>query len=762
MSKLTSACLILGLIGAATSARAQSAGWRSEIAADFGIPIGGCAIGDADPTRPGNEIVAVLRDGRILLVYREDGAWKHEQIARSPGEMIQVAIGDARPDLPGQEIVAVGVSRGREDDGGPGAALVIARRGKDWTIEKAFEDRALLHGVGVCEAGLVVAGYSERAHLLRRGPRDWTSELIAKLPGPGRSVVAARGGAAIACKDGALVLAREDKGRWSAREIDRRGAGRARIGASQGHIIASDDDGALSIIRGAAELAGVPEARRLIFQSEDKLRGAILADLDPTSPGLEAATATYTRSIVLLSPGAEAWTARVLANGKGRFHHLSCGELPGLSGLSLVGVTTSGQLVVVTRGPAIKEGRRKVARLERVSTAVPWPRGLVFAEGSLIALARGRHRRDGGPDASIPDRAGTLFKIDPGLAEPVVKGRLAGPEVRANGAVLVEPTAPPFRLWQPSAEPLGDRLTDRPYCTLAWDADSRNFIICGYSGIDSSKGRGFRKNATDSVLRYDLRSRRWRIIEAHDPSKVAAADQSAVVPNDSYPHHDPELEAAPHGWLNGPDGAEVAGRYLYVVAKDNSLLTRYDLRGIRRDPAAPPPPSRVVLRDRAPVRGRDGRVRVEAVAGHSSLAVWGGYLYIGFRTTSQVLRFPLREDGALARPVVGERVAQLAPYDAATRYGADLMDIAFSPRGELYISGGYNGVVWRVGAPDPARPFRSAESEPFLDLRALTGRPRAKCGNITFGPDGFLYLACGNNDVGPETRLRGVIYRARP
>ena len=40
-----------------------------------------------------------------------------------------------------------------------------------------------------------------------------------------------------------------------------------------------------------------------------------------------------------------------------------------------------------------------VVLLERITTAVPWPRGLVARDGELVVLARGRHRNAGGLDA---------------------------------------------------------------------------------------------------------------------------------------------------------------------------------------------------------------------------------------------------------------------------------------------------------------------------------------------------------------------------
>ncbi|MGE3164650.1 MAG: hypothetical protein AB7O52_07080 [Planctomycetota bacterium] len=400
-------------------------------------------------------------------------------------------------------------------------------------------------------------------------------------------------------------------------------------------------------------------------------------------------------------------------------------------------------------------------QLERVSTAVPWPRGLVLAEGKVVALARGRHRSAGGPDPTLEDHAGTLFVVDPEISEPVVRGGPVGRAVRENGRPWIAPTEPPFRLWRRSADTLADEVTDRPYCTLAWDPRSRNFFICGYSGIDVPGRARFRKNASDSVLRYDLRAQRWFVVESHDPSVVDSHSLTYTVPNTFYPHHDPRAEDPPHGWLNGPDGAVVAGRFLYVVAKDNSVMVQYDLQGVQQDSGAGAPPSCLVLGDRVIIADGEHR-EAQRVEGHSALEVWGGYLYVGFRTTSDIVRFRLLASGDLAEPLVGERVAQFEPYDPATGKSADLMDMAFNSRGELFVSIARHGQIWNIGRPDPDRVFRPGSGTPYVDLQGLTDNPDAKSGNIEFDREDRLYICCGNDDVGPDARIAGVIYRATP
>jgi len=399
--------------------------------------------------------------------------------------------------------------------------------------------------------------------------------------------------------------------------------------------------------------------------------------------------------------------------------------------------------------------------LERVTTAVPWPRGVRYIDGQLYALARGVHRSAGGPQDEIDDMAGTIFVIDPTISEPADPDRPVGEAVRGNARVLAAPTSPPFYVWDRRTPATLDTVTDRPYCMLVYDAPSRNFFVCGYSGIDLPGKPRFRKNASDSIHRFDLRSGRWKVVEAHDPSVVPASALAEDVDSSYYPHHDPARNAPPHGLVNGPCGAVVAGRFLYVGAKDNSALAQYDIAAIREDPEAPPPPGRYVF------EGSRGSARV-SVKGHGemtvngtcALAVHDGYLYAAFRTTSQILRFPLREDGGIPEPVQAEYVAQFARYDALKGGGsANIYDMAFDAAGRCYVSPGYDGAIYRF-TPDPDRLYDAASVpyEPYVDLGELVGAK--KSGNICFDDAGDLYV-CSGQDLTPGTATRGVIYRVR-
>ena len=386
--------------------------------------------------------------------------------------------------------------------------------------------------------------------------------------------------------------------------------------------------------------------------------------------------------------------------------------------------------------------------VERVTTKVPYPRGLVMLDGTLYVLCRGRVRGVGGVTAAIDDQAGTIYAVDPNVTEPITESTVGKP-VRENGKVFARPTSPPFKLWdRASNPPESDDNTDRPYCTLRYHAASHSFYICGFSGVDMKRTKAdpvaFSKNRTDVVLRYDMRDGRWHEVERH-----------AIGAGNRYPHHDPAENEPPHGRLNGPDNCLVVGNSLYVVAKDNSVLVRYDLAGVVKSPDAGPPDSEVVLGDRIEVAGQG----VERLLGHSALAHHDGWLYVATRTSSAVFR--VRMDGEVpVQPIVAQIVARFDPYDPRTGRSANLTDMDFDEQGRLYVVSAKPSRVYRF-APDPERPFdgRDGKSPPWADMAGLTENPAMKSENVLIH-NGWAYVTSGDG-YSYQKGADGTVYRVR-
>jgi hypothetical protein len=393
-------------------------------------------------------------------------------------------------------------------------------------------------------------------------------------------------------------------------------------------------------------------------------------------------------------------------------------------------------------------------RVERVTTAVPFPRGLAIHKGVLYVLARGRVREAGGADAHIDDQAGTIFAVDPNLSEPI-DHYPASTGVQTNAKIVAAPTQPPFKLLDRTKTPAtADRETDRPYCTLRFDALTQNFFICAFSGIDKPQGGAsvFSKNVNDGVLRYDTRTQKWYDVERHN-----------IEAGGNYPHHDVASHAPPHGWLNGPDNCLVVGWWLYAVSKENSLLVRYDLSDIQKNPEAPAPSGEVVLNHKLLIHENNSHTLREFY-GPSMLAWRDGFLYIGYRTSSVIVRVPMTPDGDISKPVIGQTVGLFDAYDSATQKGANLTDMCFGPEGDLYVISAQPSRVYRF-TPDNKNVFdgrtkKSTEkSNVWADLAMLTNNPKMKSENIFVDNNGHVYVTSG--DAYGNTPTGGTVYRIR-
>lgn len=345
--------VILPLLVCTALVGCRSTGWRDVVAYRSPVKLGGCAVGDVDPIWEGAEIAVVSRDGEVIVVRRDGQRWAHEVVARTGGELIQCAAGDVDPDSPGDELVAVGVAQGGEEDGGPGICVMIQRGAQGWRVVPLFRDTDLLHAVCIADldperAGneILVAGASRRAHVLYRDGDGWGAERACDLGGEGKGAVAFDRGAALACEDGSVrMVARgtspEDGPNWTCHVLDKAPSGQARIAAAGATLVLAGDDGVLALLDA--------RGRRAIYREPDRLRGAALADFDPSSSGLEAATVGYSGRITVLYLDAGGWHPEVVGNDPDRLHHLATGVLPTGASPAIVACGYSGQLHVVYR-----------------------------------------------------------------------------------------------------------------------------------------------------------------------------------------------------------------------------------------------------------------------------------------------------------------------------------------------------------------------------------------------------------------------------
>ena len=410
-----------------------------------------------------------------------------------------------------------------------------------------------------------------------------------------------------------------------------------------------------------------------------------------------------------------------------------------------------------------------MTKLEVLTTKIKWPRGLAFVDEELHVLARGLHRSDGGPNHKIEDHAGSIFKVDKSIRDQDLSN--PGQSVADNGVIVAPPTDAPFYLWDKNAEPkFLDRRTDRPYATLAYEPITKNFFICGYSGIDfrdSENNKSFRKNANDTIHRYSLEKQSWFGVECHNRQVVPEYRLGLWIKDSEvyYPHHDISKNPPPHGFLNGPDGLAAHHPFLFAVAKDNNVLVSYDILnmpdvGFNKNP---------FLNGKIIKSFGDKKVRVKGIEktisllGPSGVAVSetedGYFVYVSFRTTSKIVRYHV--DGATQEfEPIPDLIADFSNADVGK--GVDIIDIQFNQAGELFTSTAKLWGVWNVGIPNPQQPFMPDNTlRPTVDLQDLTGSD-TKCSNIAFDSDSSLYICSGfkGGSVFVATGYEGETYLA--
>lgn len=335
-------------------------GWAWTVAADLGEKLAACVLADVEPDSPGDEIVAVAESGKVWRVMYGDDGWDAELLATLPGEAVQIAAGDIDPARPGDELVTAGMATGPETDAGPGAAHVLFRGDAGWQVREMFAAPALLHAVAVTDMDptrdgveVLVAGFTEEARILALGVDGWDSLATIGLPGPGKNAVPHMEGAAVACSDGSVVhIYREPDGTWHLRSLAKRDGGAARLGSDDEHLLVARDDGTV-------ELVGA-NVGRIVHRESERMRGAVLANVDPGARGLEYVSAGYEGRVVVSSDDGDGRRSTTVVYDDGqKLHHLVAGPIWSVAGGNLL-VTCgfSGRLVVMGKvvEPVVDEG----------------------------------------------------------------------------------------------------------------------------------------------------------------------------------------------------------------------------------------------------------------------------------------------------------------------------------------------------------------------------------------------------------------------
>ena len=330
-------------------------GWMTEIVLDAGQRLNCCAIGDLDPDRGGEEIVAVTAGGQVYLAWRDGRTWDWEVIATTPGEVLACTIGDVRHDVPGNELVVVGAAGGAADPGAVGAAWCIHRSTEGWNRELILSGIAMLNGVCIGdfdsrdpENEVLFAGASRTVSIAHHRAGAWTSQIACELPGPARDVAAYWDGFVVACSDGHLAFRGwAEPERWAGQDVWR-GSGQTRLasfflpGHGMGFLLVARDDGALEFYAKGTDTFD----SEVIHREDRELSGAIIADLIPGYRLSEYATCGHSGRVTVVRSSELGWIPATIYEDEGRLLDLACGR-PTEAETSLATCGDSGLLVVL-------------------------------------------------------------------------------------------------------------------------------------------------------------------------------------------------------------------------------------------------------------------------------------------------------------------------------------------------------------------------------------------------------------------------------
>jgi hypothetical protein len=333
--------------------------WEHQILLESKHGMGGLAIGDLDSASTGNEVVTVNDAGEVWMVAQVDSTWKPELIHKGKGELIMCAVGDVDSRSPGKEFVGVGMVRGGESPDGPGQVLMLRKHDRRWIAESVFQDSHALHGVAVgdvsakCPGNEIVAcGFNHRVHLVYLDDDEWCAETIyvgnnrLKIAAVGDVLPEREGMEVLVCgSDGNVVALWEGKLGWCHEVVFSDRAGQSRIAHRGSKLLSGGDMGKVTLIR-RENRQWQPE---FVARDTGKIRGTVIADLDPAHAGVELYVCGYSRNVSQIVQDENGlWRSRTIFVAERPLHHLVAGDIdPSHSGEELITCGHEGKLIAL-------------------------------------------------------------------------------------------------------------------------------------------------------------------------------------------------------------------------------------------------------------------------------------------------------------------------------------------------------------------------------------------------------------------------------
>lgn len=150
--------------------------WKSEVIFTADGSIKKVVVDDFDTEHPGNEAVIVAKSKNVTEIYKEDGVWKNRVLHTAGFGVSRVAVGELDQSSPGKEIVA-------GDDGGN--AILLTGNGDSWESRILLTQTSKNRGVWIGDFNpdndgneLVVTGYEPKVYMVWGSGATWNKKLI--------------------------------------------------------------------------------------------------------------------------------------------------------------------------------------------------------------------------------------------------------------------------------------------------------------------------------------------------------------------------------------------------------------------------------------------------------------------------------------------------------------------------------------------------------------------------------------------------------
>jgi hypothetical protein len=181
----------LAAVGCASSVHLSEVRWEPVVVYQGDSAFERLKSGRPDAADPTLQIVGVDQGGDVVHVHYRGGEPKARVLYRHGTELTGLAIGDVDPSVPGEEIYAGGFSSGDGREGKGGAVVQIVMTPQGVATKRIFEGDAYVHSIETVEPRapgeprrLLVCTYSGEVNLLTpaAGEGLWGKRLLYKDP----------------------------------------------------------------------------------------------------------------------------------------------------------------------------------------------------------------------------------------------------------------------------------------------------------------------------------------------------------------------------------------------------------------------------------------------------------------------------------------------------------------------------------------------------------------------------------------------------